>query len=269
MRILALETNIGKSKAQFINDTEQEVITIPKHVCQFFAAIVPTVLLLGLFLVLMVSLAYAGVTPDILLPITAIGAGIAVLFMIIAYAGWRFDFILLTTDKMVIVDASFLRQTVVPLNLEHVSGVTGQTRWADIFRFGTLLLQFDEPGRGVLELHFIPHVTVVAARITDVITDFQRRKMRVGAPVLAESANMEQAAKIYAEQQDQRVRQTMEQTPGAPQPQPQQPPAPQPQAPPAPPAPQPPPTQPITETPNAPQQKPKRRPAPYIPLAYR
>lgn len=216
MRVLAIETNVGKLKRQFLNETEQEIITIPKHVFQFFMRFLQIVLILGLFLGAMVGLTALGLPPVIAVPGVVAGCVIAGLLTLVAYAEWRFDFILMTTDKMVVVDSSFLRQTVMPINLEHVSSVTAQTRYANLFGFGTLhFLLKDEPARQRLDVDYVPHVAVVSARISDVITDFQRRKMRVGAPVLEETAQHEGEMKVYEARQDAQV-QAAQAVPGQP-----------------------------------------------------
>jgi hypothetical protein len=93
-----------------------------------------------------------------------------------AYIDWAYDFILVTTDKVIFVDqTSFFRQEIKPLNLENVGGVSTQTQFWNIFPFGTVSLHLKEGlGGDRIMKRYVPHAQEVAAKISEVVTRYQR-----------------------------------------------------------------------------------------------
>jgi hypothetical protein len=217
MKLFAVETNLGRLKAQFVNETEQEILSIYKHIYYFYQSAFPVCFFYLMFLTGIGAMAVSGILPEAILFAAAAGTLVAGFLLLSAYANWRYDFILFTTDKMVIFDCALFRQSIEPVNLEHLSSVTGETKFGNLFGFGTLHFMLkDEHTRPELVADYIPDIAVTSARISDIITDFQRRKMRVGAPILQESADMEEAAKVYGLAQNVKVQQeTGQDNPGS------------------------------------------------------
>lgn len=207
MKLLAVETNIRKLKAQFVNETEQEALTVYKHGWQMYFAMLPVCIVYVAAMIGLAGLVSRGIFVDDALFMATGFTFLAALMTMFAFFDWRYDFILFTTDKMVIVDSSLLKQRVEPINLEHLMSVIGSTRWANLFGYGSLRIMMEEAGKPYIDLHYIPDIAETAARITDIITDFQRRKMRVDAPILQQNAQMEEAAKVYSLQQNVKVQQ--------------------------------------------------------------
>src|SRR3989338_1200434 len=107
MRIFALETNIEKIKRPFLSEEESEIATVYFHGFRFFLVLASD----AFFSALLISAGIAFYFMNMPLSWILI-AGILVWFVFIfipllkAYLDWRFDFLLVTTDKVVIVDQS-------------------------------------------------------------------------------------------------------------------------------------------------------------------
>ncbi len=218
MRFFAIETSIRRLKAQFLNDTEQEVFTVYKHPFQFLRIAIPVLLAFFAFLIVIGALATTDLSIEFLTFLLLIAAAIALVTIIHAYLDWRYDFLLFTTDKMVVVDSALFHQRVEPVNLEHLSSVSGETKFGNILGFGTLEFQMkDEFARQKMYADYIPGVSVVAAKIADIVTDFQRRKMNV-IPILPENRQVEQVSRTVDELQQQTAEQQLGVRPSAQQP---------------------------------------------------
>ncbi|MBI3332351.1 hypothetical protein HYZ99_05360 [Candidatus Peregrinibacteria bacterium] len=178
MRLFALETDIDKLKRPFLSADEQEIMTVYFHGFRFFIAFTANILW-TLFLVgVLIVLGYARIPP---LWLTTSGSVIWFFFIFIpivkAFLDWRYDFILVTSDKVIVVDqSSFFHQKITPMNLENFASVSTETQFWNLFPFGMLRFNLKEgTGEGV-DLPYIPHVHHVASKISDAITIFQRRK---------------------------------------------------------------------------------------------
>ena len=61
------------------------------------------------------------------------------------YIDWKFDFIDLTTDKVIIVDqGSIFRRTIKQINLENIASVTSKTQFLNLFPFGVVHIDLKE-----------------------------------------------------------------------------------------------------------------------------
>lgn len=178
MRIFALETDREKLRRRFLSEGEREIRTISFHGFRFFLR-----MLWDIFWAIIVILFVLGVS-SVGLPLSwvAIAAGIPwFLFMFAsllkAYIDWRYDFILITTDKVIVVDQSSLfHQKVTPMNLENFASVSAETQFWNLFPFGILHFNLKEGAGNGVKLRYIPHVHDAASVISDAITTFQRRK---------------------------------------------------------------------------------------------
>lgn len=179
MRILALETNVDKVKHRFLSPEERELLTVHYHWMKFVGSFFWSFLLTAII----IAIAWATVffaEIDMFFPIVA---GVAVWLVFVfpgflrAWIDWQYDYILLTTDKIVIMDqTSIFKQKVTPISLENISSVAAETQWGDLFPFGVLHLDLLE-GAGVeYKLRFIAHAEDVASKIAESLTMFQRRK---------------------------------------------------------------------------------------------
>ncbi len=177
MRIFALETNVEKIKARFLHDGESEVLTTRFHIFSFTFAIVKEMILAAFLVVFTVfGLAYGwpmnwvGWTSGIIL------MGVVLPRVIKAYIDWMFDFIMITTDKILIVDqTSIFKREIKPIHLENVGGVSTETQFWDIFKFGELCLHLKEGlGGQSITKKYVPYAQRVAGILSDVVTAYQR-----------------------------------------------------------------------------------------------
>ena len=184
MHLLALNTDIEGVKRRFLSANEQEVLTAYRHGFFFFLSIV-------LQLVLTIGLIAAGValnTWDILpwdIPSWWIAIFLAILWAFLAFPtilkaflDWKFDFIFVTTDKVVLLDqSSIFHHRITPMNLENFASVTAASQFWNLFPFGSLHFQLKEGTGEDITMKYIPHADEVAAKISDTVTQYQRRFM--------------------------------------------------------------------------------------------
>jgi hypothetical protein len=178
MRIFALETNTDKLKEQFLSPDEREVVSAHYHAMRFFGTFFWTFILTVLLVSVVIWLFMMNIEPYL-------STGVAVLLWVFlvfpklfrAFIDWKFDFVMITTDKVVIVDqSSIFKRRVTPVNLETLASIAAETQWANMFHFGILHLDLLE-GAGVeYNLRFIKHAQEVASKIAGALTNFQRRK---------------------------------------------------------------------------------------------
>lgn len=184
MHLLALNTDIEGVKRRFLSANEQEVLTAYRHGFFFFLSII-------LQLVLTIGLIAAGIalnTWDLLpwdLPSWGIAIFLALLWVFLAFPtilkaflDWKFDFIFVTTDKVVLVDQSSLfHHRITPMNLENFASVTAASQFWNLFPFGSLHFQLKEGTGEDITMKYIPNADEVAAKISDTVTQYQRRFM--------------------------------------------------------------------------------------------
>lgn len=178
MRIFALETNTDLFKKQFLFEDEQEVHTIYYHWFKFALRLVRQLL----FTIPLILLAAGIVTLGAPLGMVIL---IAVIFWLIfivpsaiqAFLDWRYDFIFITTDKVVIADQSSLfRQRITPSNLENFASVSSETQFMNLFPFGKLHFHLKAGMGKDLVLSYIPDADGAVSKIANAVTVFQRRK---------------------------------------------------------------------------------------------
>ena len=186
MQIFALETDIDKLKKRFLSAEETEVKTVHYHWFPFFLSA-----LRGLLIT--VAIVAVAIGADMLslqlLWTMIVGAAVWLVFVFFplmrAFIDWRYDCIIVTSDKVIVIDqSSIFRQKVTPINLESFANASAETQFLNLFSFGMLLLDLKEGAEGMLTLRYIPDAQGVASMISDTITQFQRRKdlRRYGEP---------------------------------------------------------------------------------------
>ncbi len=179
MHILALETNIDTLKKRLMSPGEQEILTSYYHGASFFFASIKetfyTVLLFGIGIVaweLQAPMEY----------VVTILFGIWVIFVFFtlfrALIDWCFDFVLITSDRIVLVDqTSLIRQRVIQIHHENIASVSSETQFLDIFRFGRISIKLKEGEGENLRLKYVPNSKEVASRISGEVTRYQRRNI--------------------------------------------------------------------------------------------
>ena len=179
MQIFALETDINRIKDRFLAHGEQEIFTVTPHVFSFLVRIIWDVLLTALLLFVGIySYEIGMVTGAVALTFFFSAWFIFVFFSVVrAYVDWKYDFIFLTTDKLIIVDQmSLFRKSITPINLENLGDVVAQTQWLNLFNFGMIHFALKEGSGPEIILKFMPEADKLVAKISEQITLYQRRK---------------------------------------------------------------------------------------------
>ncbi|TSC58952.1 MAG: hypothetical protein Greene041662_680 [Candidatus Peregrinibacteria bacterium Greene0416_62] len=179
MRFFALDTRATeKICKRYCTQGETEVLLTRYHWLSFllrtFREFLINIVLLG-----MVLIAWMYEWP--LLEIIGSAVALWVIFVLFrvlkAFIDWRYDFILVTTDKIVLVDqTSIFSRQEKPIHLENVGGIAAATQFWDIFPFGKITIHLKEGlGGDAVTILFVPHAQEVAATIVDVVTKYQRK----------------------------------------------------------------------------------------------
>lgn len=178
VQIFALETDIGKLKKRFLSADEREILTVSYHWFRFLLAVLRDVLWTVLIIMVAVGVSFASLPLRWIIP----AAALVWLFFVFrsflrAYIDWKYDFMLVTTDKVIVVNQSSLfHQKVTPMNLENFASASAETQFWNLFPFGILHFNLKEGIGDGVNLRYIPDAHTVAAGISDAITTFQRRK---------------------------------------------------------------------------------------------
>ena len=179
MKIFALETNIEDIKRDFLATGETEIFTVTPHVVLFLIRIMWDVVETIILVALGVYSYQMGILP------ASVAIGLFLLFWMLfvffsilrAYIDWKYDFLFLTTDRLIIVDQmSLFRKSITPINLENLGDVVSQTQWLNIFNFGIIHFSLKEGKGPEVILRFIPEADKLVAKISEQITLYQRRK---------------------------------------------------------------------------------------------
>jgi hypothetical protein len=94
-----------------------------------------------------------------------------------AFIDWRYDFIFLTTEKLVIVDqTTIIRRTITSLTLDSIAQVNSHSQWLNLFGFGMLEIAQREGQIKNFQLPYLPNVEQLSAFISDQIATFEFRK---------------------------------------------------------------------------------------------
>lgn len=176
MKIFALETNIGRIKERFLTSGEHEIFTAHPHGISFLWNIIWELCITAIFLAVSVYAVSQGILSATSATIIFIMAWFIFVFfgLIEAYINWKYDFIFLTTDKLVIVDQSSLfRKYITPISLENLGDVISQTQWLDLFNFGIIHLALKEGNGPEIKLSFMPHADKLVSKISSQITLYQ------------------------------------------------------------------------------------------------
>lgn len=177
MHFLALETDISKIKQAYCHEGECEVLFTRYHGLSFFFAILREIILTAVFFAVGVYGWMSDWPMEWLAGILFLCWFLFVLFNVVkAYIDWSYDFIYVTTDKIILVDqTSIFKREIKPLHMENVGSVSTETQMWGLFPFGKLRLHLKEGlGGDDLTLKYVPYANKVASQISAVITRYQR-----------------------------------------------------------------------------------------------
>jgi hypothetical protein len=177
MRIFALETDIEKIKNRFVCEGEKVKHITHYHGASFFFASIREILVTLLLLITGVVAWFFNAPMGFTVIVLVLIWIFFVLFSgLKAYIDWCYDLVIVTTDKIILVDqTSIFKQKVNPIHIENIGSVTSLTQFWDIFSFGIVEINLKEgEGGGKIVLHYVPEARDVAAHITDAVTHYQR-----------------------------------------------------------------------------------------------
>ena len=179
MRLFALDTRAMETICKrYCTAGEKEILLTHYHWMSFLLRSFRE-FLITLLLITLVAVAWELEWPlaEIIGTVVSVWV-IFVLFRVLkAYIDWRFDFLLVTTDKIVLVDqTSIFSRQEKPIHLENVGGIAAATQFWDIFPFGKITIHLKEGlGGDAVTIYFVPHAQQVAATVADVVTKYQRK----------------------------------------------------------------------------------------------
>ena len=179
MRIFALQTDRQKIIRRFCHDHEGESVVHFTHyhglsfLFRTLKDVFYTIVLITLGVVAVLLNLHMGWTLGIL--------GLVWFFFVFSnllkiYIDWRYDFIVVTTDKVILVDQTlFFKQQIMPIHIENIGGISTFTQFWDIFPFGGMFIHLKEGlgGKDVI-IKYVPNAQVMAGKISDVVTRYQR-----------------------------------------------------------------------------------------------
>lgn len=178
MKILALETNEERLKDELISPSEQLLLAIHFSGFLFAARLVKSIATTAVLTGIGVGLIYGGAPWEwVTLLLLCLWLPLVGWRLLTAWIDWRYDVLLVTTDKVIIVDqSSIFRATIRQMNIENIAAVTAHTQYADLFPFGKLWFDLKEGTGQRMVLPFVPRARAVASTIANIVMDFQGRR---------------------------------------------------------------------------------------------
>lgn len=174
MRFLALESNIRKLKRRFMVEGEEELLASTRHV---FAFLLPMLWIVPLTVLAVAAWAVGiGMGLDFFIVTLVLYAWLffAAVMALRAFIEWRYNFIVVTTEKIVIVDHRFVfSQSIRPVPLENVATTDAGSQYLGIGHCGYVNLHLSEVDHGTnkeFRIDMLPKPDVIAGVIENART---------------------------------------------------------------------------------------------------
>lgn len=170
MRLLALETDVAKITKQFTAEGEEALLTTTRHAYHFVNASAGVLLVTVILVAAGISAVLNGVTTTtVIAALLAPWLLFALYRLIDAVIGWRFYFLIVTTEKVVIVRHQFFfHQEISPIHLENIVSTRSELQFLGAGNCGILHLTLMEKKQGtsgeVLE-RYLPKPAIIAGAI--------------------------------------------------------------------------------------------------------
>lgn len=177
MRIFALETNVQKVVERFCSSKECIILLTFYHPFYFTSVAIKEIFITSLLVGIGLFAWSMGVAMSWILGFTlTIWLGFALPTLTKAFIDWKCDFLLVTTDKIVLLDqTSFFKREIKPIHIENIGSVGMKTQWMGIFSFGSIYISLKEgEGGETIVRKYVPNVTEVVSKMSSVVTNFQR-----------------------------------------------------------------------------------------------
>lgn len=159
MRIFALETDVAKIKQSFMVEGEQELLTVHHHwICFFTFASRGLIVLFLLFITS--GVAMMEIVPPIVPSIIGLILGVVLFFIFInAIIQWRYNFLIVTTEKLVVVtQISLFHQAVKPTSYENVASSRSESQFFGLVRAGVLFINLKQRLQGSSQELILRHM---------------------------------------------------------------------------------------------------------------
>jgi hypothetical protein len=169
MRFLALEANIRKLKQRFIAEGEEELLSTTRHSFAFFIPLMWIVPAGVLALVAWGAGVAAGLDIIVLSGVLYLALAGLVLAALHAFIEWRYNVVVVTTDKIVVVDHRFFfSQSIRPIPLENIATTHAGSQYLGLGNCGYVTLHLTEMAKGQsaeIRLDRLPKPDVIAGII--------------------------------------------------------------------------------------------------------
>jgi hypothetical protein len=177
MRLFALETNVEKLNKGFLSPSEEQIMQVRFHGIRFVFAFIKAIIFSAVLTGIAIASTY-GVPTNIVMIATVlvwiVGIGLPLLK---AWIDWQYDELLITTEKIIIVNqSSIIRQAIKQMNLDNLATVNAETQYWGLMPFGKLCFDLKEGTGERMCLDYIPHVQNVASVISDTLVKYERRR---------------------------------------------------------------------------------------------
>lgn len=175
MRLLALQTNVAKMKKQFIAEGEEELLCSRRHIFSFlFPMLLVIFLTIGVVAACIASVSLNNAYLPFVLFILVLWGIFFFYQMAKALIAWRYNFLIVTTEKIVIVNhKSFFHQEIHPIHIENILSTRTESQYFGIGNCGTLFINLEEKVDGGNSQHIcvptLPKPAVIGGMIENAV----------------------------------------------------------------------------------------------------
>ncbi len=194
MRFLALQTDVEVLKKQYIPEGEHEIMTVRRHVVPFVMDFIwKTAVMLPIAAAIFMGFsAFSSFESLIISNGLLLIVAFSYIYQIIkSYIAWRYNFLIVTSDKIIIINhRSFLHQGMNSIHLDSITTSKFNSQYLGLVRCGILYLHLQEKeGQGSTRIITIPHIPnpdTVASAIEHAIMLKQQRAKGTETPAVQE-----------------------------------------------------------------------------------
>lgn len=182
MKIFALETDEAKVEEQFFGNGEKKLFTVRFHGFLFVTRLIAQGLVTLVLAAIAVVADLLGVPWYWVVPAFLVVWFFVVFFRVLqGYIDWRYDAILVTDRKVVIINQSSIFHVAVrQMHLENFASVGSSTQFLNLLPFGQLCFDLKEGVGQSMCLKYVPDAALVARQLSEVV-DCYGRGTRPGA----------------------------------------------------------------------------------------
>jgi hypothetical protein len=193
MRIFALETDSLKLERRLLSEDEIVLRRVRFSVFLFLFRLIRAVFFTAILVAVGFLFSLVGFPASwVSLILFVVWFFVVFIPLVNAFIDWKFDFILVTTEEVVVVDqTSIIRLKIQQIGLDSIIRVTAVTQFLHIFPFGRLHFDLQE-GAGNVDLPYIPHAETVAASVSNAIV-LNRRRESLEAKAIEQGMSPEEA----------------------------------------------------------------------------